>query len=130
MELERRFVRSIAIISVSGDVDLFQGAALKSAILEETHSGNTGLVLDLDGVSYMDSSGVGILLLARSYCEKKNIPLRITAVQAPVRRVLELTKLLNYLPLCSSTEQALKSLAGEGGDCSEVESATSPDGES
>ncbi len=121
MDLERTFEGSVAVLRVQGDVDLFQGTALKTAILEETHADNSGLVIDLGGVMYMDSSGVGILLMARSYCEKKNIPLRITAVQEPVRRVLELTKLLNSLPLCRTTEDALLDLAGSGGDCNEVD---------
>ncbi len=122
MELERTFDDKVAVLRVRGDVDLFQGNALKTAILEETHAENTGLIIDLGEVRYMDSSGVGILLMARSYCEKKNIPLRISSVQEPVRRVLELTKLLNYLPLCSTLEDALLSLAGSGGDCNEAES--------
>jgi anti-sigma B factor antagonist len=122
MELERSFADKVAVLRVKGDVDLFQGTALKSAILEETHAENAGLIIDLGGVGYMDSSGVGILLLAKSYCEKKDIPLRIAAVQEPVRRVLELTKLSDYLPLCGSTEDALLDLAGSGGDCNEVPS--------
>lgn len=121
MELERTFDDKVAVVRVRGDVDLFQGAALKAAILEETHAENSGLIIDLGGVGYMDSSGVGILLMARSYCEKKNLPLRISGVQEPVKHVLELTKLLNYLPLCSTLEDALLSLAGSGGDCNEAD---------
>ncbi len=103
------------VIRVSGDVDLYHSHRLKDVVTELASEARSGIVLDLGGAAYIDSSGVGVLIYANSVCTKRGIPLRLVNLSDPVRRVLELTKLTSYLPLADSEESAIREFGGDGG---------------
>jgi len=110
MELRIEENPALRVVRVFGEVDLYHSHRLKETISELAAVGRSGILLDLDAVGYIDSSGVGVLIFAKSLCSKKGIPLRIVNAKGPVLRVLELTKLTSYLPLAESEDAALHEL--------------------
>ena len=80
-----------AKISLSGDIDLQISANFKTEVLKlkdvKTITINAALV------SYIDSSGIAVLLLIKQYCETSGINLVIEDVSEAVIRVLEISKL-------------------------------------
>src|SRR5437016_4863395 len=52
------------ILVVSGEIDVFTAPRFKQAVLEMTDQGTRELFLDMRGVAFMDSSGLGALLEA------------------------------------------------------------------
>ena len=115
MEIRVERGEQAGVIRVSGDVDLYHSHRLKDAITELAGEASSGIVLDLGGATYIDSSGVGVLIYAKSLCSKKGIPLRIVNLSDPVRKVLELTKLMSYLPLSDSEAGAIRELDDQNG---------------
>ena len=86
-----------AKIILSGDVDLQTTSELKSEITSITEAKT--LEIDAASVTYIDSSGVAVLLLARQHCAQYNINLVIPAVSMAVYRVLEIAKLDRMLSI-------------------------------
>ena len=82
---------------LSGEVDLQTTADLKNEISEL--SGISALDIIASSVSYIDSSGVAVLLMTRQHCLASNIELTISMVSEPVFRVLEIAKLDKLLPI-------------------------------
>ena len=80
-----------AVLILSGEVDLQTTADLKNEISEL--SGISALDIIASSVSYIDSSGVAVLLMTRQHCLASNIELTISVVSEPVFRVLEIAKL-------------------------------------
>jgi anti-sigma B factor antagonist len=53
------------LVRVAGDIDLVSGAVIREQVHQEVAEGRHRLVLDLSGVRFCDSSGVGVLIAAR-----------------------------------------------------------------
>src|SRR3954449_3284200 len=56
----------VPIVAVNGEVDVYSAPALKDKITELLESGQTTLIVDLSGVAFLDSTGLGALVEARS----------------------------------------------------------------
>ena len=96
-----------ATLILSGDVDLQTTAELKSEISEL--QGINNLDIQAKDVSYIDSSGVAVLLMTRQHCMSNGIELTLSVVSQPVYRVLQIAKLDKLLPIGQIVE------APEGG---------------
>lgn len=86
-----------ATLILSGEVDLQTTAELKNEISDL--SGITHLEIIASSVSYIDSSGVAVLLMTRQHCLASNIELNLSVISEPVFRVLEIAKLDKLLPI-------------------------------
>ena len=62
------------------------------------------LCLDLDGVPFIDSSGLSALVGLYRQCAQRGLRLRIVRIQDPVWLILEITRLLPVLPIEQDTE--------------------------
>ncbi len=87
----------MAIVTLSGDVDLQTTAELKSEI-SRIQSINRLDIISSD-VRYIDSSGVAVLLMARQHCISNRIELSLSSMSMPVFRVLQIAKLDKLLPI-------------------------------
>lgn len=76
-------------IVVSGDVDIVGGPILEAALLQRAHDGE--LVVDLGGVSFMDSSGLRNLLTASRRARARGAEVTLRNVGPVVWRLLEIT---------------------------------------
>ena len=102
-----------AKVVLSGDVDLQTTADLKSEI--QNISGVTRLEIDAANVTYIDSSGIAVLLLARQHCTQNNIALSLPTISDAVNRVLQIAKLDTMLPIGQVVNSANTGLMGLGG---------------
>ena len=102
-----------AKVVLSGDVDLQTTDDLKSEI--QNISGVTRLEIDAANVTYIDSSGIAVLLLARQHCTQNNIALSLPTISDAVNRVLQIAKLDTMLPIGQVVNSADTGLMGLGG---------------
>jgi len=77
-------------------------SAFKSCTQNLLDTGKLGrVVLDMEGVSFMDASSLGMILLLRETTEARNLTLALKRPSAPVRRLLEIVqfeKIFEILP--------------------------------
>jgi anti-anti-sigma factor len=71
------------------------------------------LVLDLSGVSSMDSAGIGELALLQSWAQRRNAELKCAGANSLVSTLLELTNLDSVLEVHPSVDAALASFYDE-----------------
>jgi anti-sigma B factor antagonist len=88
-----------AVIQVSGEIDLATCPQLRNVLAELVDRGVRHLVIDLEQVSFLDSSGIGVLMGTLRRVRELDGSLRLTAPSAQVRRVLELTGATMLLPI-------------------------------
>ncbi len=85
-------------IALAGEVDLGSVDSLRDAISRLVKSGTTQTVLvDLDKVSFLDSTGIAALVEGHRLADESNVTFRVVNPQGMVRRVLEMTDVLGYL---------------------------------
>ena len=111
MELKIRKNKEVYIVDISGEMDLYNSYKLKELIAKMLERQIKCIVLNLEEVEYIDSSGIGALIYICSTLKKKNLKLYITNIHGSVKKVIELTKLMGFFPITNSLEEALPNLA-------------------
>ena len=81
-----------AQIKLSGSVDINTTGDLRNAI-QAVPTSVKSFVIDASDVSYIDSSGIAVMLLAKQVAERSSATFVITAVSPMVMKVLELAEL-------------------------------------
>jgi anti-sigma B factor antagonist len=96
------------VLLVSGEVDLAAAPELRTCLAELADVGVRHLVVDLRRVTFLDSTGVGVLVAAARRLGGADPAgsLRLACTNERVLRVLRLTGVLGVLPLSVSVEAA------------------------
>ena len=93
-------------VALTGEVDLNSSPQLRSRLLEliESHVGR--LILDLAGVDYMDSSGVGTIVELKRKLERRGGQVVLARLQPRVRSVFEITQLDKFFTIVNDLDEA------------------------
>lgn len=111
MELEVKSVQNrVTVISLDGEMDLYNSHKLKELVTGHFEKGSGPLILDFRNLTYIDSSGISVLLFTFTQAKKRNIGIWFVNVHGSVRKVIELTSLLGFFPIADSLEDAVKTL--------------------
>jgi anti-sigma B factor antagonist len=84
-------------IRAVGEIDLATAAEIERPLLELFDSGFRDILLDLRGVTFMDSSGIRVLVGGHQQAEKLGARLSIVVGASRIRQALELSGALDYL---------------------------------
>ena len=87
------------LITVSGEVDLATSPDLDVAIIAAIDSGATSVVIDLTDVSFMDSSGLGVIVRALKRCREAENDLDLVITNERVLKVFGITGLDQVIPI-------------------------------
>ena len=86
-------------VAPAGEVDLATSGLLQKRIEAQLEQGCARLVLDLHDVSFMDSTGVRLVLELARVAERDHWELSVIRVPHAVQRVFELSGVLDAVPL-------------------------------
>jgi anti-anti-sigma factor len=103
----RQADNGVTVVAPTGRLDVAGAPALKDAIAEAARSGPTRVVIDMEGVSFVDSTGLGSVIAALKQLRSTQGELRLAAPNQQVRVVLELTTLDRVFPYYATVEEAL-----------------------
>ena len=109
LEVGRRIVDGTVVIAAHGEVDMGTAPALRAAITTcVDQAAGAPCVVDLTGVSFLDSAGLTALLQATVYTEarRQRLPIVVDS-NRPVIRPIEVTGLDDSLALYHTVEEAL-----------------------
>jgi len=97
----------VAIVKLAGEVDMSQSPSVHQALVEVLEKQPKRLVIDLTEVSYMDSSGVGILVDALRRVRVNGGKVALAGVAPRVLSVLQITKLDQFFEIHPTLHEAL-----------------------
>ena len=81
------------VLALSGDLDLCTSARLRERLVDLTHSARPRIVVDLSGLSFVDSTGLGTLVTALKRVRDAGGDMAIRAPTPATRRVIEISGL-------------------------------------
>jgi anti-anti-sigma factor len=84
---------SVPVLVLRGDLDLAGAAVVERALAEAEESRPAALVLDLREVTFMDSSGLRVLIVAAQRAEEDARRFALVPGKAQVMRVFEITRM-------------------------------------
>jgi anti-sigma B factor antagonist len=113
MQLEQRIQGDVAIITVTGDITLNKGGdvLLKDKVQSLIQQGNKNIIIDLGGVAYVDSAGLGQLVHAYATTKNKGGALKLVNVTKKLQDLLVVTKLLTVFDTYENESAALSSFS-------------------
>jgi anti-sigma B factor antagonist len=99
-----------AVVTVSGEVDLSSVSQLRDRLYELVDSGEP-VIVDLEQVTFIDSTGLGALVGAYRRAAAHGGSLHAVCVHPQARRLLWLTGVDRRVPLSATLDEALASVA-------------------
>ena len=109
MDITTRSRGDIVILDITGEIDLYNAPEIKDIVNKLIEDRRYNVIINLEDVSYIDSSGIGALISSLSNLKKYHGGLKIINVYASVRKVFELTKLTSFFEIFDSKEAAVES---------------------
>lgn len=97
----------VVVVAVAGEIDLANASALEESILEAVPNDGAGLVFDASGLTYLDSSGVRLLLSVAARLRWRGLGFVLVAPPGSrCRRVLSLAGVDGALSIEDAIEGA------------------------
>lgn len=112
MRLDVHHDGGTTIVAVSGEVDLMTADRLRETLLAEVANRPTMLLVDLDGVEFLSSTGLAALALAHRAAVEGGVALSVVATSRVTLRPLQLTSMTEELSVFASRADALAPRSG------------------
>jgi anti-sigma B factor antagonist len=110
LNISERQAGDITILDLNGKVTLGEGSvALRTTIRRLLGEGKKKLLLNLGGVGYIDSSGIGELVSSFTAVNKEDGTLKLLNLTQKIQDLLAITKLLTVFDVFDSEGDALNS---------------------
>jgi anti-sigma B factor antagonist len=108
MELGIRTERdgSVCTVVLEGEVDVYTAPQLKAELVKLIDDGCVGMILDLEKVAFIDSSGLGVLVGALRRAREKGGAVRIICTRDSVLKIFRITGLDKVFPIFADASEA------------------------
>ncbi|MGW4548701.1 STAS domain-containing protein [Streptomyces violaceorubidus] len=106
IEIDHSTVEDWTIVEIRGEVDVYTVPTIKQYMIERLADGLRRFVVDLRGVAFIDSMGLGVLVGALKRVQSVHGELKLVITDAPTKQLFALTGLRHVFPLYDSVYQA------------------------
>jgi anti-sigma B factor antagonist len=97
---------NVTVVSVGGEIDVYTAPILREALDKQIALGHGNLIVDLDDVSFMDSTGLGVLVGRLKRVRGQSGSLRLVCTQERVLKVFKITGLDKVFAIYESLVEA------------------------
>jgi anti-sigma B factor antagonist len=95
-----------AVVEVDGELDLFSAPVLRDELIRLSGDGQHHLVVELSGLKFMDSSGLGVLIGGAKRATAGGGALCVAGASERVVKVLRVTGLMRVMPAFATLQEA------------------------
>jgi anti-sigma B factor antagonist len=108
MELDIRSEQdgTACTITLEGEVDVYTAPRLKEELVSLIQGGCSHVIIDLERVSFIDSSGLGVLVSALRRAREKDGAVRIVCKRESILKIFRITGLDKVFPIFSDAAEA------------------------
>jgi anti-sigma B factor antagonist len=112
MQIEQRSVGGVIVVDVTGKITLGDSTELlKDKVNSLVNQGHKNLLLNLAGVSYMDSAGLGVMMAAFNTAKAQGGSLKLLSLTKRITDLLFITKLSTIFETFELETEAVASFA-------------------
>jgi anti-sigma B factor antagonist len=97
---------AVTIVHVAGEIDVYTAPLLREVLDKQIAAGRNDLVVDLEKVTFMDSTGLGVLVGRLKLVRGQNGSLRIVSAQERILKVFKITGLDKVFHIHPTVEDA------------------------
>ena len=112
LSLATRTVAGHTVLEVGGEVDVYTAPRLRERLIELVDGGSRNVVVDLGGVDFLDSTGLGVLVGALKRLRAVDGTFGLVCSKEALLKIFRITALDQVFPIFASVEAATE--GGEG----------------
>jgi len=112
ISIELQTTSDVPVVRISGELDIDQAVRVREQLDKVIDAGTVRFVIDLSDVSYIDSTGLGMLVAVHKRLVTEQGFYVLTVPRASQRKVFEITGLSTVLIIMESLEDALTHING------------------
>ena len=109
MEMQERKSGEVDVLELKGRLDASSAKNLKDKVQSLVDQQRVRLVMDMGGIDFIDSSGLGVLVSALRSTNKKGGDIKVAAIADQIRAIFELTRLHRIFEVFDTAEDAVSS---------------------
>ena len=98
-----------AVIALEGEVDIYSAPQFKETMIQSIDEGAKHIVVDLEGVTFIDSTALGVLVSGAKRVRPQNGTLDIVCHDENITRIFEITGLDRIFGIYPTRKKALES---------------------
>ena len=95
------------VIAVSGEIDVYTAPRLREAIVSLTDAGNYRLIVDMEGVEFLDSTGLGVLVGGLKRVRAHDGSLDLVCTQERILKIFRITGLTKVFGIHNTVDEAI-----------------------
>lgn len=107
LTLSTREVDGRTVVAVGGEIDVYTAPRLRDTITELVASGNYDLIIDMEQVEFLDSTGLGVLVGGLKKVRAHDGSLQLVCTQDRLLKIFRITGLAKVFTIHESADAAL-----------------------
>jgi anti-sigma B factor antagonist len=113
MEITKRTVGDVTILDLDGKLTIGKGdVLLRDALVGEIDKGTKNVIINLDKVTTIDSSGLGELIRCKVTATSSDASVKLLHVNIKARKLLTMAQLVGVFEMFDDEDLAVKSFSG------------------
>ncbi|MDX6285929.1 MAG: anti-sigma factor antagonist [Frankiales bacterium] len=97
------------VVSVGGEIDVYTAPKLREQLIDLVSAGNYHLVVDMESVDFLDSTGLGVLVGGLKRVRAHDGSLELVCTQERILKIFRITGLTKVFPIHASVDEAIAS---------------------
>ena len=107
----------IEVIDVQGEIDMYTAPRLRELLIDLVSTGSYQLVVNLDKVGFLDSTGLGVLVGGLKRVRAHDGSLDLVCTQQRILKILRITGLTEVFGIYETVDQAIAARRAAGKEC-------------
>jgi anti-sigma B factor antagonist len=96
-----------SVLEVAGEIDVYTAPKLREQLIELVSDGSYHIVVDLEKVDFLDSTGLGVLVGGLKRVRNHDGSLQLVCTQEKILKIFRITGLTKVFPIHSSVADAV-----------------------
>src|SRR5579862_4364866 len=107
LSLSTRTEGGKTVVTVGGEIDVYTAPKLREQLIDLVSTGNYHLVVDMENVDFLDSTGLGVLVGGLKRVRAHDGSLRLVCTQERILKIFRITGLTKVFPIHTTVEDAI-----------------------
>lgn len=97
-----------AVLEVGGEVDIYTAPRLRERLVELVDKGHHHVIVDMTGVDFLDSTGLGVLVGGLKRVRSHEGALALVCDQERILKIFRITGLTKVFPIYDTVDEAVQ----------------------
>lgn len=106
LDIQKTSTGELCELVLTGEIDVYTAPTLKQELVALIENGCVDVIVDLGGVAFIDSSGLGVLVSALRRARERDGSVRIVCSRDSVLKIFRITGLDKVFPIFSDISEA------------------------